>query len=945
MTGLRLVDKDSGPDPDLAQPPAAPTDLWRAVVDAADVDLAVASMEAAVEIFDEADADDVADYAKDVLIDQGVTAQHGSFAHMLTRAARYGGWESISRVDQLLHDLPTSDPTATGGLDDVRAGPITLLADREPEHLPTVRLGLPAEFFEISREQRRRWLAWVGDVADAIPVELVAGPIDRHRLTSEHGDLLPASVSEPEKRGTPRARARARLAEGKASSAAWSVMRVLARTGAERAPLGRLYGDTLHAGLSESAVRHRVGDMVDAGLVSRLHVDGERHVRLTEAGRAALDLAGGADRSLRTPEQESDDEASGPNPEAVAEMSRASNARESSPSADCGGSKRPREQPPQSPRKNRGRLREHGSPPRPDGEAEVASDESAAADASPPARTRWLPLWRHHAAYGAAETGGYTFHDCRDGSLWDRTAPGDVGISTDEDRREVMVSIRFDSTIARTAVRLAAGLASDGVLGKVLSDERVGDRLENLADGDLPVLRLARQLGWISEEEVNPAALRKRLSNVSNSLLSDLKDVGTNASFDSEAASSVLRRAHGLAGTVTHILDLLGWDLVRVVDVHDCSRNVVGDKSAQALGEWMARQTAICSRHGHYSAYRVLFEEREDKREAMLSAPVIDDPLGDVVGSWVIRGAGADRLDEDLRPSQHLEAVDEHRRNFERFLLESPSTTADRREAIAAVAARLGSFKRLESTKSAVSLLHTLVSPWGAAEALAKLGKQDLGTKRPILLDEVRYALGTVDPERLFPKLCRPGLSKVTSTLITEQTGRGLSKGELSRLADVERSTVGDALDELSALGLVDVDDLGQGRADLVTLRLPTKEDRESSDPPRPAFLNGTVDGEEMTMIGSIMEAVDRREGIWIPAATDLFDDLLSGSIGEVIRRWPWLGDLLDPISRLVGPEQRDALAPPGPTSSTWTLGLQPTGRQTAIAGAAGGSSTRDPHP
>lgn len=931
MTGLRLVDKDSGPDPDLAQPPAAPTDLWRAVVDAADVDLAVASMEAAVEIFDEADADDVADYAKDVLIDQGVTALHGSFAHMLTRAARYGGWKSIRRVDQLLHDLPTYDPTATGGLDDVRAGPITLLADREPEHLPTVRLGLPAEFFEISREQRRRWLAWVGDVADAIPVELVAGPIDRHRLTSEHADLLPASVSEPEKRGTPRARARARLAEGKASSAAWSVMRVLARTGAERAPLGRLYGDTLHVGLSESAVRHRVGDMVDAGLVSRLHVDGERHVRLTEAGRAALDLAGGADRSLRTPEQESDDEAPGPNAEAEAELTRARNARESSPSADSGGSKRPREQPPQSPRKDRGRLREHGEPPRPDGEAGVASDAEAAADASPAARTRWLPLWRHHAAHGAAEPGGVTLHDCRDGSLLDRSAPGDIGISTDPDRREVMVSIRFDSTIARTAVRLAAGLASDGVLGKVLSDERVGDRLEHLADGDLPVLRLARQLGWLSEEQTNPAELRKRLSTVSNKLLSDLKDVGTNESFDAGAASSVIRRAHGLAGTVTHILDLLGWDLVRVVDVHDCARNVVDDSAARALGEWMARQTAVCSRHGHYNAFRVLYEDREDKRESMLSAPVIDDPTGDVIGSWVIRGTGADRLDEDLQPDQYLEAVDEDRRNFERFLLKSSSTTADRREATAAIAARLGSFKRLESTKSAVSLLHTMVSPWGAAEALSNLGEQDLGTERPILLDEVRYALGTLDPDRLFPNLCRPGLSKVTSTLLTEQTGRGLSKGELSRLADVERSTVGAALDELTALGFVDVDDLGQGRADLVTLRLPTKDDRGTDDPPRPAFLNGDGNGDATTMIGAIMEAVDRRESVWIPTIGGLFDELMSGSLGEVLRRWPWLGDLLSTLSRLVGPDHRDALAPPGPSSTTWSLGLEPTGRQTAI--------------
>lgn len=915
--GLRLVDKDEGATPDLAQPPVAPTQLWRELVEATDHELALAVMEGTEQLLNEHPDT----YPPEVLPQNGVTALSGAFASVATNATRRGGWTLLGKLHNLLADLPTNTPTA--GLDDVRAGPITLLElVDEPEHLPELRIELPLEFWDVTAEQRRRWLAFLGDVSAGLPVELALGPVDRRRLCAEHSDVLPASVNGEAKQTTPRTTAARALSQGVAEGPSWSVLKILDRTGAERAPLSRLYNDVLTGDVSKSAVRHRVSSLAEDGLVHRITVDGERHVALTAAGRAALDLADGADRSLRTPSRESEGEDS--EPSAVSQNGSVNNPQKlTAGTVDA--------------------YARTGQPPRPDGEVEEAA---APAGEDSPATTRWLGLEEHHAAAAAAEPGEIALDDCRDGSMMDRGSHGDVGLSTDLQRREVVVSINFDSTICRTATRLAAALASDEVAGRVLTDNRLQDRLQGLANGNLPVLRLGRQLGWLSEEEVDPVALRQRLGTVRNQLLSDLADVGSGDNFDQELAADVTRRAHGLAGTVSHILDMLGFDLIRTVDVHNCSQNVVDDRAARSLGRWMAIQTAISSRYGHYNAYRVLFEQREEYREAMLGSPVVDEPTGDVFGSWVIRGVSADKLAPDLQPDEYLEPVDERRRNAEAFLLEVDVVDANRREAVAAAVSRIGSFRGLEPTSEAVSLLHSTVSTWGAAEALSNLGEQDLGTERPLLLDELRYALGTLDPQRLLPTVDGSGAAATLSELLNSE-GK-LSKGEVARRAGITQPTVSSAVDVLQALGLVDVEDLGAGRADLLSPRLPDKGDRDTAEPPRPLHLNSDDDGEmqRQTMTGALLEAVHRLEDIWIPAEhPELWEELQEGRLTSLVERWPWIEDLRELLARMVGPDLRDGLAPAAPSSTTYRFGRRPDGRQTAIGASGGPSSARNPHP
>ncbi|WP_244209991.1 hypothetical protein [Haloarcula quadrata] len=78
-----------------------------------------------------------------------------------------------------------------------------------------------------------------------------------------------------------------------------------------------------------------------------------------------------------------------------------------------------------------------------------------------------------------------------------------------------------------------------------------------------------------------------------------------------------MRNAHGLLGTVSRIYDMLGIDVTRVLKVPDWA--VEDGTRRDNLAKMIAIQTAVSSRYGLYSAYRVLYEDREEKRSQRLN--------------------------------------------------------------------------------------------------------------------------------------------------------------------------------------------------------------------------------------------------------------------------------------------------------------------------------------
>lgn len=159
-----------------------------------------------------------------------------------------------------------------------------------------------------------------------------------------------------------------------------------------------------------------------------------------------------------------------------------------------------------------------------------------------------------------------------------------------------------------------------------------------------------------------------------------------------------------------------------------------------------------------------------------------------------------------LRPKfeDSLETLTALAENVPEFAVRVSLSTGDR-TAYATAATRLLQAKNLRLTRDSVSLLYALAgSPYAAAQALQQLAGED--ERRELRPDELRYALGTLEPEQLLSDL-PPAVGRIVQTLRTAE-GR-LSQRELADRADVSTRMIRRYRDRLEPLDLIWVDDTG----------------------------------------------------------------------------------------------------------------------------------------
>jgi hypothetical protein len=226
-------------------------------------------------------------------------------------------------------------------------------------------------------------------------------------------------------------------------------------------------------------------------------------------------------------------------------------------------------------------------------------------------------------------------------------------------------------------------------------------------------------------------------------------------------------------------------------------------RSSHGLAMSISITTTIQSKYGAFACYRQLFEAREEKRQSALSPTVnADDPLGALIGSLVVRGQGVHRLRPKLEHS--LETPAALAEDAPEFAVHVSLLTVER-TAYRAAATRILLSKNLQPTRETVSLLHALTgSPYAAARALQQLAGED--DRRELRPDELRYALGTLEPEQLLSDLPAT-VGQIVQTLLTAE-GR-LSQRELADRADVSTRTIRNYRDRLEALDLIWVDETG----------------------------------------------------------------------------------------------------------------------------------------
>lgn len=838
--------------------------------------------------------------------DHGMTACDGLYARSV---AVYKRRRTSTHADRLL-DLTQQLGRTVGGLPtelaDVATGPVAVLAAASIR--PTLEVRLPERFVDVvASEQRSRLLRYLADLDGGVEVVVTGSRIDLRRLLEAHGPDLPGDVAgraQSRLRSTTSTRSVEEVAGGAIESIGtsdrtagyWRTLQAVAEDLDPRVAVADLESHTL-LDATAAGVRSRIKRLVDAGLLERVRPDGRSHVRTTAAGRAALfTLRDRSPHLLGGRPTESDGD------------------RRADAGAETGGVVDP-----PNPTTDRVTPDAREGPPQPDrpaGEGEAA----AGGGSTTAAPTRYLNLAEHHAVASMAPAGaGVALENQTHSAPTDRRG---TWWSVDEDRSEVVAGAWAASSVAHLAARLCFALVNRKALSQVLTPENLdggaaGRGLEGLAIDNPYVLRRGRTVGWLRDADASGRAFLERLTEARRELsrrLATAADRAEGGVYDGDDLRAALRDAHGLLGTVSAVYDLLGYEVVLEVRLP-----AAGTVERRELAEFLTRAASITSRKGAYTAHRILYEPRKDKREDALGAPDVeaDDPTGGSSVSWVVSGPSADGLAAHLDdPGEFLE-LQEGSLNFAPFVVPLSVVDADRRAAHVEALARLEGFKGLERTRRAISLLRALTG--GVRDVATAVGRMGCGDGRPLDDGDLRHGLRQLEPEAILPDVGGPTVSKAVAALLD---GDARTTAELADAAGVSEQSLRnnrDRFEDLAALGLVAIEAAGPGKATTWRFTFPEDGDAATAAPIEPALSDahpGYVDRETgptalstrlsdalFDVLALLDEATDRV--LPVDLATAFMGPPGDRDLGEVVTAEPWLGRLTKTLAQLLDAEGR----------------------------------------
>lgn len=686
------------------------------------------------------------------LLEAGVTARDGRLAQLVGWLDRPPEADAHQDALQYLAAFGQGTVTVFGQRatleealdDDLASGPLALLDATDHEPTLAVRLS-KRSFAEQPREQRVNTLCLLAELATVCDVRVVCTGLTARWLADTHRSDLPAEFGESLTTGRATGDPTQEVVDEAlraldVDGSAVELLRVLAEEPGQTVPQSSLSSLLCR---DASTISQLLNTLEGLSLAERFSVGAGNHVELQPAGLAvieAFDAELGRQASL----------------DAQFDDTGHSHDRPCNHAHGRGG----------------------------DGDGQGQQPPTAAADAatasapqSPsPYCTRYLDRPAHTAAAGIATDGAFTFATADEPDL---NASGDAHtrfVSYDADRDEAVVAVRA-TTALQYVTSVALSLASPRLFDQALPETR-------LDEIDVPphILRAGRCIGGFSSRaEDDATVLRDRLIEWGNDLAEMTRKLKTNRCEDRAALrGEILRSAHGLAGTIVHLLDVVGVDLVREIRIP----NGLSTEDLDELSTAMTVAASIQSRYGHFSTYRQLYEQRDSKRQSAI-APDVDaaDPLGEYIGAMVVRSPRADYLQEATEtrlsnPNRYAGlAVHD---DAPEFGVNVSVQRVDRTD-YAEVTSRMCKLKNLTQTGAATTLLRTLAShPWAVARALHWLSPED--RRREIRLDEVRVALASLDHDDLLPETTST-VSKTVAALL--RSARPLTKQELAEKAGV----------------------------------------------------------------------------------------------------------------------------------------------------------------
>lgn len=623
------------------------------------------------------------------------------------------------------------------------------------EVVPTVAITLPEEFRERDRSTRSAWLQFVAMLSQQCDVRLITSRVDRAWLAEHHRDDLPG-VSE---------RANATPDEDALAAAATLVdvgsrheriLTHLAEQDTATDTYTRLYA---RFSVSRGRTRQVVGDLADHDLVEVYGPTDARRVELTQTGSQFVQEEIARQRRLV------DRVSAEPNPNNKGSVTSA-----------CTWEGEDRPDPAQQDRPDRHRL--------PPGHETRYMDRLNAAAALGSATTTGISVVNHPVAFQDDRAEG-RFH-----------AQGD----------RVVAACEGDNPL-QVWTTLALTVTSPRMFDEVLTRPRCEDHdvCDMLEDGK-SVLRGMRNIGWLEDDIDDYDGLREQLLGAARELgdlTSDLHEKQEDGEDDLPLRKTVLKHALGLATSITHLLDLVDVELVRVLKIPEYTRRY-HDGDGESLWRTIAIGTALGASYGHHVSWRQLFEDRDDKRRQAFDVTIdAADPVAQDSGSWVVVGDFGDRTDRVAdRISQQFADLSPHE-DAPSMQVRAPVRTEPSRRQVATAAQDVLAEKGLKLTPEATSMLHGLCrTPYDVVEALSSLAGGNDG--RRIDASEVRLALSSLGPRRLlrgYSQRTRAPRKIVAALLATDAPVRA---SELDELADISDTSRRAHLSDLLEVGLVE---------------------------------------------------------------------------------------------------------------------------------------------
>lgn len=442
----------------------------------------------------------------------------------------------------------------------------------------------------------------------------------------------------------------------------------------------------------------------------------------------------------------------------------------------------------------------------------------------------YLPRHRYAALTGCSIDGGIALVEQPEAGSDDRR---EHYTWYDADADRLAVGAEYD-TCMQYWLCIARALTNEHTFRNAITAERLdgenGGLSALLESVDINLLRRARCIGFLKDSDASGEAFLNRLRDEHEHLLA-LTSKLHNGDYEDRKAlrGTITSRAHGLVGTVIHVCDLLGIEVVREMRLINFLQNTSPDDRAElvkTIGMGVAIQSAI----GHCSVYRQRYESRPEKRETAITADVTHATArGRFIGSLVITGNGVSRIESDLREAIRDEVADyEPHDDAPDFEVGVPIKTFIGRQSFGTAISEVLAAKNLSATDESIAIMQALTdTPFDAAKALYHgLRPEERYPGRDIRIDELRTALvhfGDDHPGRILPD-APPTVSKMVHALLA--TEGSLTQAELAEKAGITSASVNNNRDILEALGLISVSK--NGRTYAYRLNISYKHERGS---------------------------------------------------------------------------------------------------------------------